>query len=82
MGLSVNKEGYIACGSEDNNVYVYFRALPTPLGSAHFHGTDPIVGQDTADEAGQFVSAVCWRQRDNVLLAANSLGNIRALRLG
>ena len=82
VGLSVNKEGYIACGSEDNNVYVYFRALPTPLGSAHFHGTDPIVGQDTADEAGQFVSAVCWRQRDNVLLAANSLGNIRALRLG
>jgi protein suppressor of PHYA-105 1 len=82
VGLSVNTEGFIACGSEDNNVYIYFRALPTPLGCTHFHGTDPITGQDTADAAGQFVSAVCWRQRGNILLAANSLGDIRALRLG
>lgn len=33
VGLSVTPEGYIACGSENNTVYCYHRALPLPVAS-------------------------------------------------
>ncbi|KAE8697262.1 SPA family protein [Hibiscus syriacus] len=51
-------DGYIACGSETNE----------------FGSVDPISGHQNTDEDGQFVSSVCWRQKSNMLAAANSTG--------
>ena len=36
VGLSVTADGYIACGSEDNAVYTYYKTLPMPLASHAF----------------------------------------------
>ena len=36
VGLSATADGYIACGSEDNAVYTYYKTLPMPLASHAF----------------------------------------------
>ena len=42
VGMSVTSDGYIACGSEDNAIYTYYRTLPMPLARprlrAHWRG--------------------------------------------
>ncbi|DBB03651.1 TPA: hypothetical protein ACH3X3_010979 [Trebouxia sp. C0006] len=78
VGLSVSKGGYVACGSENNAVYCYNKAVPTPI-CDHKFGTpgqshDPI-------EAHQFVSSVCWSRKSNTMISANSMGNIKVLEL-
>ncbi|TYI00061.1 hypothetical protein ES332_A11G107700v1 [Gossypium tomentosum] len=80
VGLTV-LDGYIACGSETNEVYCYYRSLPMPITSYKFGSIDPISGHQTSDENGQFVSSVCWRQKSNMLVAANSTGSIELLKL-
>ncbi|EOX95774.1 hypothetical protein QUC31_005203 [Theobroma cacao] len=80
VGLSV-MDGYIACGSETNEVYCYYRSLPMPITSYKFGSVDPISGNQITDENGQFVSSVCWRQKSNMLVAANSTGSIKLLKL-
>ncbi|KAA3475204.1 protein SUPPRESSOR OF PHYA-105 1-like protein isoform X1 [Gossypium australe] len=81
VGLTV-LDGYIACGSETNEVYCYYRSLPMPITSYKFGSVDPISsGHQTSDENGQFVSSVCWRQKSNMLVAANSTGSIELLKL-
>ncbi|MBA0589711.1 protein SUPPRESSOR OF PHYA-105 1 isoform X2 [Gossypium raimondii] len=80
VGLTV-LDGYIACGSETNEVYCYYRSLPMPITSYKFGSVDPISGHQTGDENGQFVSSVCWRQKSNMLVAANSTGSIELLKL-
>ncbi|KAK8688228.1 hypothetical protein V6N13_087001 [Hibiscus sabdariffa] len=80
VGLSV-LDGYIACGSETNEVYCYYRSLPMPITSYKFGSVDPISGHQNTDENGQFVSSVCWRQKSNMLVAANSTGSIELLKL-
>ncbi|KAK8711335.1 hypothetical protein V6N13_146619 [Hibiscus sabdariffa] len=80
VGLSV-LDGYIACGSETNEVYCYYRSLPMPITSFKFGSVDPISGHQNTDENGQFVSSVCWRQKSNILVAANSTGSIELLKL-
>ncbi|XP_022757507.1 protein SUPPRESSOR OF PHYA-105 1-like [Durio zibethinus] len=80
VGLSV-LDGYIACGSETNEVYCYHRSLPMPITSYKFESVDPISGHQITDENGQFVSSVCWRQKSNMLVAANSAGSIKLLKL-
>ncbi|XWS35868.1 hypothetical protein CRYUN_Cryun20dG0033700 [Craigia yunnanensis] len=62
VGLSV-LDGYIACGSETNEVYCYYRSLPMPITSYKFRSVDHTSGHRITDENGQFVSSVCWRQR-------------------
>ncbi|KAK1268307.1 Protein SPA1-RELATED 4 [Acorus gramineus] len=69
VGLSIS-DGYIATGSETNEVFVYHKAFPMPVLSFKFEGPDPL---------SQFVSSVCWRGQSNTLLAANSTGNIKLL---
>lgn len=78
VGLSV-LDGYIACGSETNEVYVYHRSLPIPIISHKFGSIDPISGNEIYDGNGQFVSSVCWRTKSNIVVSANSSGNIRLL---
>ncbi|XP_015056222.1 protein SUPPRESSOR OF PHYA-105 1-like isoform X1 [Solanum pennellii] len=79
VGLSV-LDGYIACGSESNEVYAYHRSLPMPITSYKFGSVDPSSGND-GESNGQFVSSVCWRRKSNMVVAANSTGCIKLLRL-
>ncbi|CAL9063799.1 unnamed protein product [Musa banksii] len=79
VGLSVS-DGYIATGSETNEVFIYHKAFPMPVLSYKFSTTDPISGQEN-DDASQFVSCVCWRGQSSTLLAANSSGNIKFLEM-
>nr|CAN60249.1 hypothetical protein VITISV_039399 [Vitis vinifera] len=80
VGLSV-LDGYIACGSETNEVYTYHRSLPMPVTSHKFGSIDPITEHEIVDDNGQFVSSVCWRQNSNMVVAANSSGRIKLLQL-
>ncbi|XP_068665370.1 protein SUPPRESSOR OF PHYA-105 1-like [Aristolochia californica] len=80
VGLSVS-DGYITCGSETNEVYAYYRSLPMPMTSHKFGSIDPISGQETGDDNGQFVSSVCWRGKSNMVVVANSSGSIKLLQL-
>ncbi|URD74980.1 Protein SUPPRESSOR OF PHYA-105 [Musa troglodytarum] len=79
VGLSVS-DGYIATGSETNEVFIYHKAFPMPVLSYKFSTTDPISGQEN-DDTSQFVSCVCWRGQSSTLLAANSSGNIKFLEM-
>merc|ERR1712178_661206 len=61
VGLTVN-EDFIACGSEDNKVYVYHKAVSKPMCTYHFN--DRAESSRDASEDGdvsQFISAVCWK---------------------
>ncbi|WOK99359.1 hypothetical protein Cni_G08071 [Canna indica] len=80
VGLSVS-DGYIACGSETNEVYAYHRRFPMPMTSHKFGSIDPITAEETNDDGGQFVSSVCWRGKSNMVVAANSTGSIKVLKL-
>ncbi|KAF2297921.1 hypothetical protein GH714_005443 [Hevea brasiliensis] len=80
VGLSV-ADGYIACGSETNEVYAYYRSLPMPITSHKFGSIDPISGKETDDDNGQFVSSVCWRGKSDMVVAANSTGCIKVLQM-
>ncbi|CAA0838211.1 Protein SPA1-RELATED 2 [Striga hermonthica] len=81
VGLSV-ADGYIACGSETNEVvYAYHRSLPMPITSHKFGSFDPITGKETENDNGLFVSSVCWRKKSNMVVAANSSGSIKLLQL-
>nr|KYP58861.1 Protein SPA1-RELATED 3 [Cajanus cajan] len=79
VGLSVS-DGYIATGSETNEVFIYHKAFPMPALSFKFQNTDPLSGNDV-DDAAQFVSSVCWRGQSSTLLAANSTGNVKILEM-
>ncbi|XP_059662239.1 protein SPA1-RELATED 2 isoform X2 [Cornus florida] len=80
VGLSV-ADGYIACGSETNEVYAYYKSLPMPITSYKFGSIDPMSGRETDNDNGQFVSSVCWRQKSRMAVAANSSGCIKVLRM-
>ncbi|ESW07213.1 hypothetical protein PHAVU_010G111100 [Phaseolus vulgaris] len=77
VGLSV-LDGYIACGSESNEVYCYHKSLPVPIATHKFESIDPISGHP---DNGQFVSCVCWRKKSNMLVAANSVGIVKLLQM-
>ncbi|XP_026411658.1 protein SPA1-RELATED 4-like [Papaver somniferum] len=79
VGLSIS-DGYIATGSETNEVFVYHKAFPMPVLSYKFCNTDPVFGYEL-DDASQFISAVCWRGQSSTLVAANSTGNIKLLEM-
>ena len=61
-------DGYIACGSETNSVFAYYKSLPTPMGSHRFGFADPISGQEMEDD-GQFVSTE-WKAVPDILKTA------------
>ncbi|KAK3814122.1 MAG: WD40-repeat-containing domain protein [Benniella sp.] len=83
VGLSASGD-WISCGSENNAVYTYYKELRDPVVTVKFGGSNPVTGEDTADEdPSQFVSSVCWKKStsNNILLAANSSGVIKILEL-
>uniref|UniRef100_A0A6N2KK25 Uncharacterized protein n=1 Tax=Salix viminalis TaxID=40686 RepID=A0A6N2KK25_SALVM len=60
----------------------YYRSLPMPITSHKFGCVDPVSGNEIADSIGQFVSSVCWRRKSNMVVAANSSGNMKVLQMG
>lgn len=82
VGLSVT-EDFLACGSEDNTVYCYYRAIPPPAATYRFSSVDPLTGEETPeDDDQQFISSVCWcPKKPTMLVAANSLGAMKVLQL-
>ncbi|GAB2230782.1 hypothetical protein Droror1_Dr00015074 [Drosera rotundifolia] len=79
VGLSVS-DGYIATGSETNEVYIYHKAFPMPSLLHKFNTVDPLSGVEM-DDSTQFVSSVCWRGQSTTLVAANSTGDIKILEM-
>lgn len=80
VGLSVC-DGYIACGSESNEVFTYYKSLPMPITSFKLSSIKPTSQHDMREDDGLFVSSVCWRSKSNTVLAANSSGSVRLLQL-
>eukprot|EP00963_Diacronema_lutheri_P002014 scaffold131_cov335-Pavlova_lutheri.AAC.1 len=78
VGLAVN-EDFISCGSETNDVYVYYKELSNPLCTLSFNPGPASVTE--VPDVSQFVSSVCWRTDCMTLLAANSAGIIKILSL-
>ncbi|XP_076041505.1 E3 ubiquitin-protein ligase COP1-like isoform X1 [Oratosquilla oratoria] len=81
VGLATDGE-YVACGSENNALYVYYKGLSKKLFSFKFDQRKSTLEQDSKDEdSSDFVSAVCWRKGSNIIAAGNSLGVIKILEM-
>ena len=80
VGLATDGQ-YVACGSENNALYVYSKELPKKLFSFKFSSKRLFFDQDNLDENNEFVSAVCWRKGSPVVAAGNSQGSIRLLQM-
>ncbi|XP_033108303.1 E3 ubiquitin-protein ligase COP1-like [Anneissia japonica] len=81
VGLTAN-DGYIACGSENNSLSVYYKGLSKQLLAFKFDTIRSVLDSDKREEdSNEFVSAVAWRTGSNVCVAANSQGTIKILEL-
>lgn len=81
VGLASNGD-YVACGSENNSLYLYYKGLSKQLLTFKFDTVRSVLEKDKKeDDANEFVSAVCWRSGSNVVVAANSQGTIKVLEL-
>ncbi len=82
VGLSV-KNNLFAVGSEDNSVYIYHKYSSQPLLKYSIPNKCPLTGDILPSEPSSFVSSVSWlKQLDaNILLVANSLGEVRVLSI-
>lgn len=81
VGLATDGD-YVACGSENNALYIYYKGLTKKLFSYKFEPLRGVLEQERReDEPNEFVSAVCWKQNSNVVVAANSQGTINVLEL-
>ena len=72
---------YVACGSENNSLYVYYKGLSQSVLSYKFEPPRSLLERERADDGSQFVSAVCCKTGSSVLVAANSQGTIKVLEL-
>lgn len=72
---------YVACGSENNSLYVYYKGLSQNVLSYKFEPPRSLLERERADDGSQFVSAVCCKAGSSVLVAANSQGTIKVLEL-
>jgi E3 ubiquitin-protein ligase RFWD2 len=70
----------MACGSENNSVYAYYRAMPDPIARHRFGGGPRGMLFDPSDHQ-QFVSTVCCTRKGSSLIAANSGGTTKVLEL-
>lgn len=88
VGLATNSAtngDYIACGSENNTLYVYYKGLSKTLTTYKFDFMRNVLdGRERPSEtshSNDFVSAVTWKHDSNILVAANSLGAIKIFEL-
>eukprot|EP00011_Vannellida_sp_DIVA3-517-6-12_P006909 CAMPEP_0114613454 /NCGR_PEP_ID=MMETSP0168-20121206/5140_1 /TAXON_ID=95228 ORGANISM="Vannella sp., Strain DIVA3 517/6/12" /NCGR_SAMPLE_ID=MMETSP0168 /ASSEMBLY_ACC=CAM_ASM_000044 /LENGTH=753 /DNA_ID=CAMNT_0001824459 /DNA_START=125 /DNA_END=2386 /DNA_ORIENTATION=- len=75
-GLTARNE-FIMCGSEDNAVVVYNKMINTPFLRDSFN-TGATFG---ACDDESFASSVCFNKHANVILAGNSKGIIKIMKL-
>lgn len=81
VGLATDGD-YVACGSENNSLYVYYKGFTKQLFNFKFDAVRSVIEKNNKeDDVNEFVSAVCWRQNSNVVVAANSQGIIKILEL-
>lgn len=88
VGLANNGQ-YVACGSENNALYLYAKGLSQPLlhykfdvvKSALENHNRSAANNSAEEDSAEFISAVCWKPGSNVILAANSQGSIKILEL-
>lgn len=81
VGLATDGN-YIACGSENNSLYVYFKGLSKPLLTYQFDVVKSVLDRDNVeDDSTEFVSTVVWPDNSNIIAAANSQGTIKILEL-
>lgn len=81
VGLATDGD-YVACGSENNSLYVYYKGFTKQLFNFKFDAARSVLEKNKKeDDVNEFVSAVCWRQSSNVVVAANSQGIIKVLEL-
>ncbi|KAG2461564.1 COP1 ligase, partial [Polypterus senegalus] len=85
VGLASNGD-YVACGSENNSLYLYYKGLSKTLLTFKFDTVKSVLDKDKKeDDTNEFVSAVCWRalpdEESNVLIAANSQGTIKEFKM-
>ena len=84
IGLATDGE-YIACGSENNSLYFYYKMMITPVFKYGFEMDLDGITDDQLDvpedKRGGFVSAVCWRPHSKNWIAANSQGLMKVLEL-
>ncbi|KAI9501027.1 WD40-repeat-containing domain protein [Coemansia spiralis] len=80
VGLTTSGSEWIACGSENNTMYAYHRNLSHPVVVHKFGNCNPVTGaEQVEDDPSLFVSAVCWKNKTNTILSANSQGIIKVL---
>jgi len=72
VGLSCTGE-YISVGGEDNTVVTYHKQFSSPAVRYCF--------RNSTGPGNPFVSSICWKRKRNALVAANSNGEIRLLKL-
>lgn len=81
VGLATDGD-YIGCGSENNSLFIYYKGLGKKLFSYKFETIEGVLEPERReDDMNEFVSAVCWKQNSNVVVAANSRGMINILEL-
>ncbi|CAG7824982.1 unnamed protein product [Allacma fusca] len=81
VGLATDGN-YIACGSEDNSLYVYSKVLANPLFSFKFDAHLGMFGRPIPENTStEFVSAVAWKKDSPIIIGANSQGSIKILQL-
>lgn len=81
VGLATDGD-YVACGSENNSLYIYYKGLSKHMHAYRFDTVRSMLERERSDEdTNEFVSAVCWRPMSRVLVAANSQGIIKILEL-
>ncbi|KAI0228062.1 E3 ubiquitin-protein ligase COP1 [Lamellibrachia satsuma] len=82
VGLATDGD-YVACGSENNSLYIYYKGLSKQLLMFKFDTVRSVLEKEKKDDddANEFVSAVCWRPGSSVVVAANSQGIIKVLEL-
>ncbi|XP_037093329.1 E3 ubiquitin-protein ligase COP1-like [Pollicipes pollicipes] len=80
VGLATDGN-YVACGSENNSLYIYYKGLSQSVLSYKFESPRSLLERERADDGNQFVSAVCCKSGSNVVVAANSQGTIKVLEL-
>jgi len=81
VGLATDGD-YIACGSENNSMYVYYKGLSKHILAFKFDAIRTVLQPEKKEEeSGEFVSSVCWRANSSVVIAANSQGVIKVLEL-
>ncbi|XP_067941565.1 E3 ubiquitin-protein ligase COP1-like [Watersipora subatra] len=82
VGLASDSD-FIACGSEDNSLCIYYKEFTKVLHKYKFEVVRSVWQRAPArDEDGdEFVSAVSWKPNSSVIVVANSQGIVKVLKL-